>query len=76
MAPRHFAFTMTPARLAWRVAHVSEHNSRGEADVASLTLLGRYAGEVGSVTVNRELKSGDVVSESELRRPARSPRRV
>jgi len=63
---RHFAFAIKKVKGGYEVAHVVECPSRGEADKASLTLLGRH-GSGEAVTLDRELRNGDVLERAVLR---------
>ena|SRR5579871_1919591 len=60
------AFTVKKVKGGYQVAHVVEHLSRGEANRASLSLLGRYAsGE--AITLDRELQNGEVLEPKQLK---------
>jgi hypothetical protein len=67
---RHFAFAVTPARGGFKVSSVLEYPTRGEAEKAMLTLVGRH-GDADVVTLDRELVNGEVLAATILRRPPR-----
>lgn len=46
--------------------HVQEFSSRGEAERASLTLLGRHGAGEAVTTVDRELTNDDVIDDATL----------
>ncbi|HLK15666.1 MAG TPA: hypothetical protein VKT78_12760 [Fimbriimonadaceae bacterium] len=62
---RHFAFTVKKVKGGYEVGHVIEHPSRGEANRASLSLLGRY-GSGEAITLDRELRNGEVLERGAL----------
>jgi hypothetical protein len=64
---RHFAVALTRVKGGWRVEHVSEHPSRGEAEKQSLTLLGRY-GDAEAITLERDLAEGEVLKAADVGR--------
>ncbi len=51
----------------YRVSQVLDYASRGQADIASLTLLVEH-GDAGSITLERELVSGEVLDAAALTR--------
>lgn len=57
---RHYAFVPTKSRTGRVAEHVTEWRSRGEADRASLSLVGRF-GDGAAVSTEAELTSGDPV---------------
>jgi hypothetical protein len=57
----HYAFTVRRVKGGYEVGNVVEHRSRGEANIASLTLLGRY-GSGEAITLDRELHNGEVIA--------------
>jgi len=59
-ARRHYAFTVKKVKGGFEVANVLEYPSRGEANLASLRLVGRY-GSGEAITLDRELHNGDVL---------------
>jgi hypothetical protein len=66
---RHYAFTLEPAQGGWRVSNVLEYMTRGQADKAMLTLVGRY-GDADAVTlIDRPLIEGDILPPAMLKRP-------
>jgi len=44
----HFAFAMKKAKGGYKVDNVREYKSRGEADIASLTMIARYGDVAGA----------------------------
>jgi hypothetical protein len=65
-ARRHYAFAVKKVQGGYEVDHVAEYPSRGEADKASLTLLGRR-GSGEAITLDRELRSGDLLDRALLK---------
>jgi len=53
-------------KRGYQVAHIVEHLSRGEANRASLSLLGRY-GSGEAISLDRELHNGDVIDPALLK---------
>jgi hypothetical protein len=49
-----------------RIDHLQEYRSRGEAERASLTLLGRHGAGEAITTVDRELADGDLIDDATL----------
>ena len=63
---RHYALTPEKVKGGWRVDHLQEHKSRGEAERASLTLLGRYGAGAAVTTMDHELANGEVIDDATL----------
>lgn len=64
----HFAVALEKAKGGWRVVYVIPgFKSRGEADIASLSLAARFADTAG-VTLPREIETGDLLTAAELKR--------
>lgn len=70
---RHFAFAVAPAPGGWRATHVIEYPSRGQADKAMLTYVGRY-GDAEAITLPRALLEDEVLPAALLGRPEPPPK--
>ena len=57
----HYAFALTKVKDGYEVSHVLDFPSRGQADKWSLGLLAKH-GDAGSITLERELVNGEVVT--------------
>jgi len=62
-----YAVALTKVKGGWKVDIAIEKPSRAEADKTSLWLLGQY-GDAGSITLERELVSGEVLDAAALKR--------
>ena len=63
----HYAFALQKVRAGYKVSHVLDHASRGQADIASLRLLVEH-GDAGSITLERQLVNGEVLDAAALKR--------
>ncbi len=63
----HYAFALTKVKGGYKVSRVLDYASRGQADIASLRLLVEH-GDAGSITLDRELANGEVLSAAALMR--------
>jgi len=63
----HYAFALKRVKGDYKVSHVLDFASRGQADKYSLTLLAEH-GDAGSITLERELVNGEVLDAAALRR--------
>ncbi len=54
----HYAFAPRKVKGGYKVSHVLDYASRGQADIASLRLLVEH-GDAGSITLERELINGE-----------------
>src|SRR5215831_20815163 len=66
---RHFAFAVKPVAGGYEVEHVIEFPTRGQADKEMLRIVGRH-GDADSITLDRELRDGEVLDAALLKRPA------
>jgi hypothetical protein len=62
-----YAFTLEKVKGGFKVSRVREFPSRGEADIESLKLLAIW-GDASSITLERELVNGEVLSAAMLKR--------
>ena len=63
----HYAFALRKVKGGYKVSHVLDYASRGQADIASLRLLVEH-GDAGSITLERELIKGEILSAAALKR--------
>ena len=63
----HYAFALKRVKGGYRVSHVLDFPSRGQADKWSLGLLAEH-GDAGSITLERELVNGEVLDAAALKR--------
>jgi hypothetical protein len=70
----HYAFAVEPTKGGWRASNVLEYLTRGQADKAMLTLVGRY-GDADSITLDRPMIEGEIIPPDLLRRPPPEPPR-
>jgi hypothetical protein len=65
---RHrYAFALERVKGGYKVSHVLDYASRGQADIASLRLLLEH-GDSSSITLERELVNGEVLDAAVLKR--------
>ena len=63
----HSAFALEREKGGYKVSHVLDFASRGQADKWSLGLLAEH-GDAGSITLERELVNGEVLDAAALKR--------
>jgi hypothetical protein len=63
----HYAVALKKVKGGWRVESALDFPSRGQADKYSLTLLARF-GDASSLTLEREIRVGEVLDAATLRR--------
>jgi hypothetical protein len=63
----HYAFAVKRVKGGYKVSHVLDFPSRGQADKWSLSLLAKH-GDAGSITLERELVDGEVLDAATLKR--------
>jgi hypothetical protein len=63
----HYAFALKRVKGGYKVSHVLDFPSRGQADKWSLGLLSKH-GDAGSITLERKLVDGEVLDAATLKR--------
>jgi len=63
----HYAIALKRVKGGYKVSHLLDYASRGQADIASLRLLVEH-GDAGSITLDRELVNGEVLAAAMLKR--------